>query len=219
LPAPLLPRLDELPRMTEPGDQPVEDGFGRHADGTVHVAVRTAFPGAAPAMIDWWFAWHSDEPERYKLWHPRAHVHAAWKEPGQGYVGRTSLVDEYLGDKLGRYAIRFVAPRELGLAIDPARETAVCARVGFVEVPLDAGWLVHHVRRTPDGCEMRSRFWLGGAHVSARRGGRIADSALRAIARRASPGAPEATALLVHCAQEMTHLASFLPALYGFATS
>jgi hypothetical protein len=32
--------------------------------------------------IDWWFGWHSDEPQRYKLWHPRAHVHAQWGAEG-----------------------------------------------------------------------------------------------------------------------------------------
>jgi hypothetical protein len=70
-------------------------------------------------MVDWWFGWHGEEPQRYKLWHPRAHLHACWTEPGTGYVGRTSVVDEYIGTSLRRASIRFVpasAPERLWCA-------------------------------------------------------------------------------------------------------
>src|SRR5262245_37253312 len=79
--APLLPRLADAPRRLESGDQELENGFGIQDDGSLLVAVRTDMPAVSPAMMDWWFGWHSDETQRYKLWHPRAHVHAEWGSP------------------------------------------------------------------------------------------------------------------------------------------
>lgn len=218
----LLPPMAEA--ITGIVDAEVQNGFTVTSGGAVHVNLVTEMPEVTPAMIDWWFGWHSDSPERYKLWHPRAHVHAQWeKQPQPGstgrarYVGFTSEVDEYLGSAMIRGAIRFRQPEELGL-VDAAvaagvDATAVCARVGLVELPVDIGYLAHHVATVPGGSVMRSRFWLGGPNVAAR------TPALRAVmpAARRLAGLTEldARALLVHCSQEMTHLASFLPALYA----
>ena len=93
-------------------------------------------------MIDWWFGWHSDSPERYKLWHPQAHVHAAWLAPPPAttrgrarYVGQTSIVDEYIGSNLLRASIRFVGPKMLGFTDqsleDDATATIICAALGW----------------------------------------------------------------------------------------
>ncbi|MFY9917296.1 MAG: hypothetical protein WAL26_02720, partial [Mycobacterium sp.] len=60
--------------------------------------------------------------------------------------------------------------------------------------------------------EMRSRFWMGGRHVAVRRGNRLANAAVRPVAARHLPDPRD---LLVHCAQEMNHLAGFLPVLCG----
>ena len=218
---PLLPPMAEA--INAIVDAEGQNGFTVTSDGAIHVNVVTEMPGVTPAMIDWWFGWHSDSPERYKLWHPRAHVHAQWASPppegtsGRArYVGYTSQVDEYLGSALFRGAIAFRRPEELGLhdADVAAGETAtaVCARVGLVDVPVDMGYLAHHVAAVGGGSVMRSRFWVGGPNIAARA------APLRAVllvARRII-GLTEldARALLVHCSQEMRHLASFLPALY-----
>jgi DAPG hydrolase PhiG domain len=219
-----------LPPVAQAGEKlfgtaPVlEDGFALAADGAIHVAARTDMPGVAPAMIDWWFGWHSDSPERYKLWHPQAHVHAAWlaippaETQGRArYVGQTSIVDEYIGSNLIRAAIRFVPAKMLGFTDpsldDPEIATIVCARAGLADLPIDVGYLAHHVRRTAAGSEMRSRFWIGGQYAAGRSGplGAAMARAARLVMR---PGEADARALLVHCAEEMQHLASFLPALY-----
>jgi DAPG hydrolase PhiG domain len=203
----------------------LEDGFALTADGAMLVAARTDMPGVTPAMIDWWFGWHSDSPERYKLWHPQAHVHAAWLSPPAAgtrgrvrYVGRTSIVDEYIGSNLIRAAIRFVPPATLGLSNpsldDPQQATIVCARTGLGDLPIDVGHLVHHVRKTPTGSEMRSRFWIGGTYAAGRSGltAKLIGHAARWVIR---PTEADARALFVHCAQEMQHLAGFLPALHA----
>jgi DAPG hydrolase PhiG domain len=222
---PVMLALEDAGRLLEPGHDDLENGFCLTHRGALHVAIRTEMPDVTPAMVDWWFGWHSDEPQRYKLWHPRAHVHAAWATPGVGaatgrarYVGRVSHVDEYLGSTLGRFAIHFVPPGQLGISgpsiADPGGDTAVCARVGFADYPVDAGYLVHHVRRVAGGSEMRSRFWLG-APYAAGRGGGLAGVAVRLAKGLRRPGEADGRALLAHCSQEMTHLASFLPRIHA----
>jgi hypothetical protein len=208
---PVLPAFDDLPALLDDGYQQTENGYGVLRDGGMAVSVRTDLPGVTPEMWTWWFGWHGSDSRRYKLWHPRAHVSARWSDGGTdgGYVGRTSLVTEYLGATLSRAAIQFVEPPTLGL--QPVNAVAVCARLGSSDIPVDVGWLVHHVRATPDGAEMRSRFWMGGRHVALRAGMSLADRVLRPLAARKLPHPRD---LMVHCAQEMNHLAGFLPALF-----
>jgi len=210
---PTLAQFDDAAAMLEEGYQQTENGYGVLRDGGVQVSVRTDMPGVTPLMWAWWFGWHGSDSRRYKLWHPRAHVSADWTDGGGdgSYVGRTSMVQEYLGSSFARPAIRFVGPSEVGLRGMGDDEVAICARLGSGDLPVDVGWLIHHVRPTADGAEMRSRFWMGGRHVTVRRGNRLADAAVRPVAARKLPDPRD---LLVHCAQEMNHLAGFLPELH-----
>jgi hypothetical protein len=60
---------------------------------------------------------------------------------------------------------------------------------------------------------MRSRFWMGGQHVSGRNPiGILAAVVAKRLLRLTES---DARALLVHCAEEMPHLAGFLPALHA----
>ena len=211
--APLLLEFDSASDLLDEGYHATETGYGHSRCGGATVAVRTDMPAVTPQMWDWWFGWHGSDARRYKLWHPRAHVSVRWADGGGdgGYVGRTSLVGEYIGSALTRAAIRFVDPATLGL---PAQRSSVtvCARLGSADLPVDIGWLVHQVRPLGDGAEMRSRFWLGGPHVQLRRSVPLADRVIRPFARRQLPDPRD---LLVHCAQEMNHLAGVLPALHA----
>lgn len=225
-PSLVLPRA-EVDQLLEPGYLPLENGYARMDDGQVHVSVLTGFPGATGEMIDWWFAWHGDETERYKLWHPQAHLFTQWRhERGasvsdrQKYIGNTSYVDEYVGPELLRLSIRFVEPSEFGFTTESFAKagvsTAVCARVGFSDFPVETGWLVHLMRETATGCEMRSRFWLGDVHLTPLPHGNPLDQLLSTrFVRQRLASARVGADLLVHCAEEMNHLASFLPELYA----
>ncbi|MBV8413515.1 MAG: hypothetical protein JOY64_38250 [Alphaproteobacteria bacterium] len=84
-----------------------------------------------------------------------------------------------------------------------------------LSAPIEWGYLVHHVRSVADGVEMRVRLWLGGKHTAPRG---VADRLSAEqhqqleVMRQGPPGG--AHAMLVHCCQEMMHLATFLPDLY-----
>ena len=221
----MLPSLEDSPAAMFGKEAVLENAYTLTADGGMRVNILTDMPGVTPAMIDWWFGWHGDEAAKYKLWHPQAHVHVRWLKPvpesakGRArYVGHTSIVDEYIGEGMIRGAIRFVEPKSLGFTDtsldDPAQATIVCARTGLADLPVDVGHLAHHVRRTAQGSEMRSRFWFGGPHVAGR-GGPLA-SVQATLAKSFNRFTDrDARNLLSHCAQEMQHLATFLPALHA----
>lgn len=216
---PTLLAFADAASVADEGYQQTENGFGVFDDGSYQVSVRTDMPGVTPAMWSWWFGWHGSDSRRYKLWHPRAHLSAAWKDgddPGRsGYIGRWSMINEYIGSAMLSAAIQFVEPSAMGLPPDSDDAVAVCARLGSGDAPVDVGWFVHHVRSTSAGSEMRSRFWMGGPHIAVRNAPDVASKAVRPIAKRILGNAESSGRnLLVHCAQEMNHLAGFLPELY-----
>lgn len=221
----MLPTLKDSPAAMFGKEPVLEDAYTLTADGGMRVNILTDMPGVTPAMIDWWFGWHGDDAAKYKLWHPQAHVHVQWLAPRPAgakgrarYIGDTSIVDEYIGEGMIRGAIRFVEPRLLGFTgkslDDPNEATIVCARTGLADLPVDVGYLAHHVRRTAQGSEMRSRFWFGGPHVAGR-GGPLSSVQAKLAKTFNRFTDHDARNLLSHCAQEMQHLASFLPALYA----
>lgn len=229
---------DARARLSAPGYGPMETGWTRTASGTVLVACLTDMPGVTADMWDWWFGWHLTDSARYKLWHPVAHRQACVAEDRSSvagmtdrdkYIGNVSFVDEYIGAKKLRLAIRFVDPTTLGFADSPGT-TYVCARIGVTYLPVAAGWLVHQVRPTDHGCEMRSRFFMGPGEILSLPGravslpgaaplltsrvGRTVAPPVVDVAVRTTFNDRLAHDLLHHCASEMNHLASFLPALY-----
>jgi ribonuclease Z len=197
--------LGNITDLLREGYLPLETGLAPGPRGGLTVAVHTEWPGTTPEMIDWWFGWHLSSTERYKLWHPQAHLFAQSRfeladAPGlpdrDRYIGNTSWVDEYIGPFPSRLAITFRDPNEFGLdhdALDAAGYgTVICATTVDSDNGSELASLVHAVRRTPEGCEMRSRFIC-------------------------SPSTPEfiGPPLLDHCWTEMTHLAGFLPRLHA----
>lgn len=221
-PAELFPGVRQAAALHDPGYWPVETGYSLGRDGAASVFCLTRMRGVKPAMWDWWFAWHGHDARRYKLWHPQAHLHAAWQD-GRGnlghYVGRTSRVTEFIGATRRTFDIRFVPPATLGLdetLLARAGEIAVCARASQAGLPAEAGWMIHHVRPVPGGSEMRSRFWLAGKNTRLHGlPGFPGNLPGQILAWPLRPSAREAADLLVHCAQEMSHLASFLPELHA----
>ncbi|MER6186067.1 hypothetical protein [Streptomyces sp. NPDC001652] len=230
--------IDDAARiMSRPGYHKMETGWTR-VSGGVMISVLTDMPGVTGEMWDWWFGWHSTETARYKLWYPDAHQFSALGEDRsadrtltdrQRYIDNVSYVDEYVGGSLQRLAIRFTDPTRLGFDEPGPGHAVICARVGLSQYPVAQGWLIHQVRPTSDGAEMRSRFFLndtevlnlphralpgrGASLLSGRTGRKLGDSALPRLGKRVL-GPTFGQDLLYHCGAEMNHLASFLPSLH-----
>lgn len=134
------------------------------------------------------------------------------------YWNLTSFVDEYIGDTAYKLSIAFFDPSLMGFSTDNVASGVETIVTGFVQTfvyveqnatasaengfgPFSAV-LAHQIRQRPDGLgkEMRSRFWFGGGLTTAMR--LIMDPL------------DFARDLSVHCATEMTHLGTFLPALF-----
>lgn len=220
LPWDALPDADQLQLLEAPGYQAVENGYSLAPDGSIKVAVKTDMPGLTPAMWDWWFGWHSALDQRYKLWHPGAHLSARWDDPGEeiAYIGRTSIIKEYIGENLLDAAIQFKSPLEFGFSPESIgrsdKAVYICAKIGHPQLPVDYGYLVHQVRATENGAEMRSRFCLGGQNIRLRQNGKLADLASALIKKLRALPDNFAQDLLRHCAEEMRHLALVLSDLY-----
>jgi hypothetical protein len=218
----LLAPFDRAKDLQEDGYIWAETGYTIAPDGDARIACLTHMPGVTPAMWDWWFAWHGSEALRYKLWHPLAHVDVAWAD-GKGamdhYIGRTSNIVEYVGAQRLNVGVRFVDPAALGFdtrALARRGQVAICGRGLMRDLNMEAGWLIHLIRPVPGGSEMRSRFWIGGPHVNPIG---MTGGAGKLIGRAAALlrpfSAAQAQELLIHDAQEMNHLAGFLPVLYA----
>jgi hypothetical protein len=200
-------------------------GICRNSKGAVFVTCVTDIPKVTPKMIDWWFGWHMPETERYKLWHPRDHISSKltvdtsdFKTDKEKYIHVDSYVKEYIGKELKDLCISFVEPTEFGFSeLDSDKETAVCAHVKDLSRNVSIGSLTHLVIRNPKGSLMQSSFWLGMNPEHGIPFLNIIIKPLLKIKKIKTFLLPDTLALnlLIHCAEEMNHLAKFLPELYG----
>jgi DAPG hydrolase PhiG domain len=228
--------------LSRPGYLPMETGYTVNADGHIVVAVLTNMPGVTGEMWDWWSWWCTVEAARYKLWHPEAHICITAAEDRsrikglsdrQRYHGNNYFIDEYIGHERSPLRASVFDPALLGFPPSKPGETTITARGGLSTVPIAAAWLIHQVRRTADGCEMRSRFIFNDVRVLRQPARSVTTTAgklmslpgINQLAGLVINGGRPAKlheagpAMLYHCAQEMNHLASFLPQLYAeFAT-
>jgi FAD/FMN-containing dehydrogenase len=215
-----LPDVGDLPELEKSGYSAVEYGYSVDKDGSIAVAVKTDMPGVTPAMWDWWFGWHGSQDLRYKLWHPAAHLSTRWEDGKDDacYVGRNSIIKEYIGKDPLDAVIQFKSPLEFGFSKasvnSPDKAVYICAKLGHPDLPVDYGYLVHQVRAIENGAEMRSRFFIGGKYASVRKKGRLAEMATDIVRKFKRLPDNFGADLLRHCAEEMNHLAAFLPRLY-----
>lgn len=196
-----------------------EEGFDRLEDGTYRVAARTAMPGVSANMVRWWFTTYLQTTEHYKSWHPTDHVWMDWenKKPG-AIIGASHLVHEYIGKDLLTLRIQFVDPTEFfGYNPNDENTFVICARVGDLETPINTGKMCHIVVNTPEGAEMRSRFWLG--HIATREGNETIPSLIgwmgnTLFVRYVGVSDTMAHDLMVHAQEERSKLAKLLPTIY-----
>ncbi|MEM6726013.1 MAG: hypothetical protein AAF598_18370, partial [Bacteroidota bacterium] len=209
----LLP-LEKMTDLEQAGDLSQETGYAVKEDGSIMVAVKTLMPNTTPKMWDWWFGWHGSDNKRYKLWHPGAHLSAEWEDGRSDncYIGRTSIIREYIGATSLDAAIQFKSPLEFGFSHDAVNRSDqalyICAKIGHPQFPVDYGYLVHQVRVMTNGTEMRSRFWMSGQFVSARTDNFLNKAAVKILQKFKTLPDSFGQDLMIHCAEEMRHLAS-----------
>ncbi len=203
--------VDRADEMVEQNPHPFENGCLMRPEGGGIVAVRTPMPGCTGAMVEWWFG-HVETTEDYLPWHPEDHVSSAWKgERGTGrYIGGTHLVREKLGNgPVQAIKVQFHDPSEIFDTSAFGRagvSVAIHAHVGPQKAPFSVGKMVHMVHDTAEGCVMRSRFWLGEMTPNI--------PVLSGLLRRFAIKEDDLKRLHTHCFEEMSTLATFLPALF-----
>ena len=216
----------DISGVLDEGYTSFETGTERQANGVYRVRALTRMPGVKAEMVRWWFADYMQTTEHYVRWHPKAHVWMDWenKRPGE-IIGASHLVHEYLGDDptLHKLRIQFVEPTDyLPQWTDGEGRTAICARAGALDEPMNFTTMCHIVRDTEFGAEMRSVFWMG--HVSKREGNENVASIEGLVgntwlARSILLDEAFAQNLLTHAVEEMGILADFLPELYAQETA
>ncbi|KAG7048169.1 Uncharacterized protein JMJ77_0013816 [Colletotrichum scovillei] len=224
--------ITESRRLLEPGYHAHENGWRSLPDGTAYVTSRTRFPGSTGDMVRWWFWWHSVEPERYALWFPYDHLaarstyadrlHRTDLSHTQKWLGSTHRVTEFIGATKMTVNIHFVDPAQYGLPWEELKaagyEAAVCAelRDGLVS-NLKIGDFLHLWRKTEDGLELRSRYWLGGGIHYKVMGMKVGIDYLAGALgfKHRMAGDNIAYEHFIHDQTEFTNLASFLPGLYA----
>lgn len=222
--------MDQADDLLNPGYLSMETGYTRLPNGQMHVACLTEMPGCTGRMINWWFGWMAHS-EHYQLWHPKDHVWTEWEEgyPGPNndpddanYVGYAHLVHEYIGGEMNKLRIQFKDPSEY---LDASRfeecgvSAAICARAGYLDKPVKFAHLIHFIRDTKDGCEMRSRFWAGDVEITLPIIGQMLSVVANTRLIRSRLATEElGRHLLVHCAEEMNNIAKVLPAVFQEAT-
>lgn len=203
-------RIEEANELLEPGYLPFEAGWRRYEDGLLVVAARSSLANINGEMIEWWFSYIQDT-QQYLLWHKEDHVYSDWiGERGTGkYIGGTHIAHERLGgNEIHKLKINFLNPSNiLDISRFPEqRVTAIHARLGMDGQEGYAAKMVHFIRDTAYGCEMRSRFWLG--YFEGNDLANDLETRLKIYPDHVGAG------LCKHCHEEMSNFTTFLPELY-----
>lgn len=216
--------LTDSDRLLDPAPLQPETGWCWLPDGVGYVAVRTEMPGVTGEMLDWWFDWHADDPIRYRIWHPLAHIGNTIERPPQrrakAHWGAVHHPVEDVGTGAVNARIEFHSPMEMGMTTDALADqnvaTVVCGYAGDDTRRVRHTPMFHVVLKQPQGVVMRSRFWLGATLQPYGPAGPIARPIInRPVIRRAALPRELPRALATHCAEEYANLAALLPELWA----
>ena len=223
------PYPDDLNQMLT-GDLWQTTGYAVLEDGTRYAASLTRFPNCSAEMLEWWFWWHSVEPERYTLWYPYCHISVEAKNKTvfndptlshrEKYIGNTHFITEYLNDRKNNIAIEFVPPEALGFekkVLDEAQITATACGYVYLQKPkVLICKMVHLFKETAKGGVLISRYYLGDhmALVVGHQKIRLPKFLKKKFLTSNGSGIQMAYEQVMHDQIEFTHLASILPELF-----
>jgi len=222
-------KRDDINRLFDSGYLKTENGFCRLDDGTMYVSVLTQMPNVTLEMIDWWFWWHAAEGARYQIWYPDKHFdissyfRGSYTDQTKSYSERlhlsTHLVNEDIGSGAEEILIDFMHPKLFGFdaaQLNAKKETIICARVGSPEMGSWGSEMVHFVRKTDAGVELRSRFWIGNKiyKINESEEVRLSPILNRSFVKKRLIPDEVGPNMFHHCAQEFHNLAEILPQVY-----
>lgn len=217
--------IDELLKL---GYMEVETGYCILENGAGYVATNNKFPGCKIEMIQWWYAWHTLEGLRYKIWNPFAHQTIAIsdehrekiKNPNIPLEEKSQGVIHFEVENIGAghqdVVIHFLTNKELGITkrLDTYK-TTIIGGFGLIEnresnpekhqgkMPVI---MIHNFRETEYGVESRTRFWLGY---------RINKGIpMLVLPKDVVISIEVPMGLAFNNVQEFSHLSSFLPDIY-----
>ncbi len=217
--------IRDLDRLLDPAPLAQETGWCWLPDGVGYIAVRTAMPDVTGDMADWWFDWHPQAADRYRIWHPVAHIDNRVELPAtrgaKGHWGTTHHPVEDVGTGVVHARIDFVPPSEVGFLSDalddPRVGTIVCGYAGDDTRHVRHTVMAHVFLNDGDGVVLRSRFWLGSAmrpYLPAPLGALGAAALNRPAVRNRLMPRKLPQGLATHCAEEYANLGVLLPELY-----
>lgn len=207
-----------------------ENAWCAYDDGQGYVASRTHWPNVTAEQIQWWFWWHSADSNRYKLWHPFAHISVSsnfasnFTNPNlnstEKLLGSIHHVEEIIGESMQSIDIHWKRPSNWGIDETQFEHNGVVASAcGEVYLgPIKAVDMIHLWYQTISGLELRSRYFLANqVHITIPivNVTMDVDPIANALKIKSVIVGPEMSqAQFIHDQQEMTHLASLLPFIY-----
>lgn len=129
-----------------------ETGYGKFDDGSYLVSVATPMPGVTADMINWWFWWHPQAKERYRMWFPGAHISVSYARKDKEYFSSPTRPDfkpntQFPVEKIAGIplflAINFVSPEEFGFASDDIEQNTSLACIVAGHVSAFRGLIPH----------------------------------------------------------------------------
>ena len=191
-----------------------EVGYSRFADGSYLVSMTCPMPDITPEMINWWFWWHPQKDERYKVWFPGEHFGISYSKKDKAYFNADILPDfrnntqyplERIGDVVLPLRIDFKDPAEFGFSKETMAKNdiplIICGHVGAFKGLVWHTEMAHIFKQTEDGLMLISRFWLGK---------KLKNPLLRKLILTDKT----ARGMAEHCCVEYRNLAEILPQLY-----
>jgi len=194
-------RIDQASELLKPGYLPLETGYLRLEDGRLLAAVLNRVIGCNAEMILWWLKRRKSQDE-FKRWHPAEHVSMDYRD------GFTFAVHDRGGQRIEARleeqdpSVHFDAAKLANSDISGIS----CSRGGPAGQDFWAMHVIHVMRDTDWGCEVKTRFWLGDIDPP--------KPQMTPEIRAAMFPDDMAEWQIRHASEEYMYLAGFLPDLY-----
>lgn len=192
-----------------------EIGFKKMPDGTYLVSMTSPMPDVTTDMVRWWFWWHPQADERYKVWFPGEHLGIGYSKKQKEYFSKRTCPEfqnnthfplERIGNSVLPLRIDFVSAKEFGFSEETMKENniplIVCGHVGVFRGLVMHTEMAHIFKQTDNGLMLISRFWLGKTMRSK-------------LLKKLIINDDMALSMAKHCCVEYRNLNEILPQLYN----